>query len=211
MSFKNEYQATQKVRGYSLTPLPYEVELKVKNNRLLTALRETFPFEKTQTDWAKLCEITQGELNSLICMRKHPFSQRFGTWHVSAKRISEATGELCEYLFDPKLYPARHGKIHIETAPPPPRLIAPRSETDPHRLLEQKQLYDELEESLKTLSRREETIMVKRYGLYEAEKSQKAVAKELEMNAVRVGQIEARSLRKLRHPSRMGEHSKRVL
>ena len=67
----------------------------------------------------------------------------------------------------------------------------------------QKQLKDKMFEVLKTLTPREEQVLMMRFGLDDGNpKTLEAVGKKFGVTRERIRQIEAKALRKLRHPSR---------
>ena len=74
---------------------------------------------------------------------------------------------------------------------------------NPEILLEQICLKDDINNVLKTLTPREEKVIRLRYGLDDGcERTLEEVGKEFHVTRERIRQIEAKALRKLRHPSR---------
>ena len=66
-----------------------------------------------------------------------------------------------------------------------------------------KQLREQLAEVLKTLTPREEKVLSLRFGLEDGRsRTLEEVGKEFNVTRERIRQIEAKALRKLRHPSR---------
>ena len=66
-----------------------------------------------------------------------------------------------------------------------------------------KELREQLEEVLSTLTPREEHVIKLRFGLYDGRtRTLEEVGKEFDITRERIRQIEAKALRKLRHPSR---------
>jgi RNA polymerase primary sigma factor len=64
-------------------------------------------------------------------------------------------------------------------------------------------LREELEKQLHTLTPREEHVIKLRFGLYDGRtRTLEEVGKEFDITRERIRQIEAKALRKLRHPSR---------
>ncbi len=64
-------------------------------------------------------------------------------------------------------------------------------------------LREELERQLRTLTPREQTVIKLRFGLYDGRtRTLEEVGKEFDITRERIRQIEAKALRKLRHPSR---------
>ena len=65
------------------------------------------------------------------------------------------------------------------------------------------QMKEQLSEVLKTLTPREEKVLSLRFGLEDGNpKTLEEVGKEFNVTRERIRQIEAKALRKLRHPSR---------
>ena len=74
---------------------------------------------------------------------------------------------------------------------------------DPKDILEQNALKEYLKEALSTLTKREEIILIHRFGLEgQVPKTLEEVGAKLNLTQERVRQIESKALRKLRHPSR---------
>jgi RNA polymerase primary sigma factor len=59
--------------------------------------------------------------------------------------------------------------------------------------------------TLKTLTFREQMIIGQRFGINSEEKTYEEIGKSLNLTRERIRQLEARALRKLRHPSRSDE------
>ena len=81
--------------------------------------------------------------------------------------------------------------------------IADDNEQSIEDMASQKQLKDKMFEVLKTLTPREEQVLMMRFGLDDGNpKTLEAVGKKFGVTRERIRQIEAKALRKLRHPSR---------
>ena len=75
----------------------------------------------------------------------------------------------------------------------------------PSELVNQRALREQLKEVLKTLTPREEKVIRLRYGIDDGRaRTLEEVGKEFNVTRERIRQIEAKALRKLRHPSRSG-------
>jgi len=74
---------------------------------------------------------------------------------------------------------------------------------DPAKVLDREEFLNSLQECLNSLGRREREILELRYGLVDGrEWSREEAGKRLGLTRVKVNQVEARALRKLRHPLR---------
>jgi len=83
--------------------------------------------------------------------------------------------------------------------------VADRSAQDPSSAVLDSSLRDETRSVLKTLLPREEKILRMRFGIDEkSDRTLEEVGREFRLTRERIRQIEARALRKLRHPSRVG-------
>lgn len=81
--------------------------------------------------------------------------------------------------------------------------IADKRQPSPYDLASKELLKDNIEEVLKTLSEREAKVLVMRFGLEgDSAKTLEEVGKEFGVTRERIRQIEAKALRKLRHPTR---------
>ncbi len=187
---------------------PYEVEIKVRNNRLLSALRHAFPFAKTRREWAKLCDVDQTQMSSYICMRIHPLG-RCG-WNKDAIKISDATGELPEYLFDPEIYPIIKGRIlkTIESGDIRRRLPPLQPVKDPAEIVHELEIHSLLEKNLKTIRPRNRQAIEMYYGIGgdDAEMVYQEVGKKMGVTKDRAHQLEHHGIRQLRHPTKMGKY-----
>jgi RNA polymerase primary sigma factor len=74
---------------------------------------------------------------------------------------------------------------------------------DPYEYTAKMKLKEELNEVLATLTEREERVIRLRFGLIDGrQRTLEEVGKEFNVTRERIRQIEAKALRKLRHPSR---------
>ena len=194
-----------------MADLPYRIDLKVRNNRLLKALVRAFPYIKPSTPaWAEALDIPLGTLYELIALKKSAVvlgGYRVGEWTPSALKIADAVGELPEYLFDPALYGETPKKLSIEAderllkgAGGGGRLML----ESPAASLEKKAICESLEAALKTLSPREEKVLKLRFGIDDqSPHTLQEIANFLGVSRGVVAKIERKALNKLRQKPRV--------
>ena len=79
------------------------------------------------------------------------------------------------------------------------------STPSPEESLRQEQISSEVERMLKTLKKREIIALKMRFGIgMRTEYSQQDIGKQFDLTSSSIAQIEAKALRKLRHPERYG-------
>lgn len=82
--------------------------------------------------------------------------------------------------------------------------LADESAVDPHASAGRAVLRDQLMDIMDTLTERERRVLILRYGLQGQEHTLEEVGKKYKVTRERIRQIEAKALRKIRHPSRIG-------
>lgn len=150
-----------------------------------------------------------------ILRRGGVYREKTGEWHNIAKKVSEALCMSPEQLFgkpEGLKEARRHWELAAYTAP----ALAPDS-IDPHRNTncgvdldrdhDLHRVRRDMGKSLLGLSPREHFVLAMRYGLggLEVESTLDEVGNEIHLTRERVRQIEAKAIRKLRHPSRSRE------
>lgn len=81
--------------------------------------------------------------------------------------------------------------------------ISTEPKENPEEIMLQKALHNEIIQVLDSLSEREKQIIILRFGLYDGkQRTLETIGKEFGVTRERIRQIEAKALRKLRHPSR---------
>lgn len=163
-----------------------------------------WPDTRNQADAARRLGIKPTDLGPLLNMRRWPRLKN-GEWGTVAKRIAAQLVETEEYLFDEDLYGRRPSAISIEIdrhALEAAGMFALPPATPEQEAMAVERT-EELANSLGLLSPREQRVLVRRYGLDSNGEAQlEEVAKEFGVSKVRIQQIQAKALRKLRHPQR---------
>jgi RNA polymerase primary sigma factor len=87
-------------------------------------------------------------------------------------------------------------------------LVPDENAVDPSRMTDFSMLKDRLHEAIQTLGERERLIIEMRHGIHNnAPQTLEQIGQRFGVTRERIRQIEAKALRKLRHPSRMGSIS----
>jgi len=190
---------------------PYRLVGRLKNNRLWSAIMDTFPAVKTQTDAAKSLGTRGSILGALLNGKVFPYRGgkrgRAAGWWPLALKIERALGRSAEYLFDRDLYGVPLPQVSVELVFDPKALSAayqilslPPHQEDGICSEEQRAA---IVEALATLAPREANVLKMRFGLSgHSEHTLDEVGRFYGVTRTRVRQIECRALHKLRHPCR---------
>ena len=202
------------------------LELRFKNARLFNLIEERFRVQRG--DRYGCCAmaserigISSQVLNSYLTMRQSPWTwlQRNGHRrdHVAKERLKSSAQKIADFFCaDPyELFPINLYRLKI------PRLLTKTMDSERYlsfaearqqhllpaavetNLDEAVGLREALEIVLKTLTPREGNVIKMRFGLKDgSEKTLEEVGRSFAITHERVRQIEAKALRKLRHPSR---------
>lgn len=203
------------------------VFLKFKNARLLDAIDKALGDGAKISDVAELCCVSSHTLYRLISLTISPFSavqasgkgsgigggmgiNVNGIWYKpSAIKIAKTLGRLVEDIFPKSLYELKLPNkifrdmdsvqlLSLQEARAMKLLTDCSYEPD----FDGAMLKEDLDKMLKTLGTREELVLRLRFGLGGPEFTFSELADRLKVSTERLRQIEARALRKLRHPSR---------
>lgn len=180
------------------------LELRSRNNILWHAIFDT---AESVAEFCRLHDITnQSLVGAILNLTVSPYG-RMGL-RPFADRLCRATGLGADELFPPALYSGVIPSMRVAevessrflSLDAAKRLSLPASQDD--------NLFDQdrralLDAALASLTPREAMVVRARYGIGSDEESSLGdVARELGVSKSRVAQIEAKALRKLRHPSR---------
>ena len=191
----------------------YDITVKVRNNYLLTKMRERGYF--TAAALSRACGVQQQRIGHFLNLAYAPFRNLVGYrngcnmgWIKSAKDLADFFQCLPEDLFPPQ---------HIESSLPFNRASfevsldevdwmldgAEKLALPPDEEAGVKEIKALVTRTLMSLTPREERVLRMRCGFGgRPEMTAAEVANVMDVSQTRVQQIEAKALRKLRHPSR---------
>ncbi len=164
---------------------------------------------------AEYLGITQNQAGNWINFKSYPTREWWDTKGIEIEgklRVLLERGVSYEELFPAairtKAFALVKKRQEVTLEIPVERLIeagaAPRELLGEVEILRAESLAKDMEQSLGTLTPREEKVIRMRFGLspYEGERTYEEVSEEFGITRERIRQIEAKALRKLRHPTR---------
>ena len=185
----------------------YILQVKVKNGPMLSAMRANGM--QTAADLSRACGVDQTSIGHFLNLLNTPIGRK-GDWKPSIMKIAEALNVVPELLFPEqhlsKALAKNQAEIEMDledmeqlTSGISSEMVADRTDDA------QTEIEDLLRKNIRTLTEREEACLSMRFGLdSEGPMILDDVGAKLGVGRERVRQIEAKALRKLRHPSRMG-------
>ena len=185
----------------------YILQVKVKNGPMLSAMRANGM--QTAADLSRSCGVAQTSIGNFLNLLNTPIGRK-GDWKPSIMKIAEALNVVPELLFPEqhlsKALAKNQAEIEMDledmeqlTSGISSEMVADRTDDA------QTEMEDLLRKNIRTLTEREEACLSMRFGLdSEGPMILDDVGAKLGVGRERVRQIEAKALRKLRHPSRMG-------
>lgn len=196
------------------------IEAKFKNARLYRAIEEmSTPLTNRGmgrfgpvSAFCKLHGLSYAAVCGLLNLRMKPVV-RHQSGETKVRTICHQLADICcltvEYLFPPKLYEIEwprnavsevsHGRFMALSCVPSEALMVPPVQLE---TVSNRELKGVLDQVLQTLTPRETQVIEWRYGLNDYPHSLDDVAQRIGVSRERVRQIEAKAIRKLRHPSR---------
>jgi DNA-directed RNA polymerase specialized sigma subunit len=182
----------------------YRIDIKVRNNMIMQRIEQAG--FKNINAFCVAYDIYPSQLGEIIAMKCSPLKKN-GQFKLIIEKISEI---LCcsplDLFSDNQLHTIlQTNKKHIEVNEAEMKFMLQNSD---QKLLEEKVFEDQfngaIEDTLDTLTIRERKVINMRFGLgeYNREHTLKEIGNELGTLGERVRQIEAKALRKLRHPDR---------
>jgi RNA polymerase sigma factor (sigma-70 family) len=157
----------------------------------------------TVTELAKRCDMPLPSISGAVNGKRAAiFAEEPGTYRQPARRIAEVLGVIPEILFgeDPRDDERRRhaegvfGELHPSVPP-----------LDPEQELGRKELGETTTRILASLQPNPDQVMRMRFGVgMDAGRTLEEVGQQFSVTRERIRQIEAKALRKLKHPSRSG-------
>lgn len=179
------------------------LELRTRNNRLWHVIHDEAP---TVAAFCRRHRLEQGEIGGWLNLTRSPYDHT-GQPRKGANRVARVAKQLVEDLFPVALYAATfprtlvtEGDSHQFVALCGARRVAlpPTQETG----MMIAEAHTALTAMLETLRPREASVLRMRFGLDHEEQTLAETATAHGLSTERVRQIEAKALRKLRHPRR---------
>ena len=183
-------------------PKDYRVTVKVRNARIINALAEMGEVVGAKVS-AKI-GIPYGKLLALSNLTISPIDKD-GNVTPEVLKICDFTNKMPLELFSPdQIVPLETNTAEVEmTADEVETLMLSSSGShNPEKLLSDSQSAQAIKDLLDTLSPRESKILQLRYGMDCDTHTYEEIGKVFEVTKDRIRQIEAKALRKMRHPSR---------
>lgn len=186
----------------------YRVKITVRNNLLLKAIEDAG--YKSQSDFAKAIGSSPTAVNALVAMRDAPLNGD-GEFSELAKLVMEALGACPTDLWTEQQLTMKLKKNTADMNMGANTLRLMLSDPNDPMLLEddvddmglfREELKDTMADMLDSLTPRESKILKLRFGVGCDEHTLEEIGKVYGMTKENVRRIEARALRKLRHPSR---------
>lgn len=175
----------------------YRVTVRVRNNNILKLIEGK---GVSGTEVAKEIGMAYSTLSRYIQLRESPITAQ-GTVKQSAQRLCDYFGMMVEEVWSlEQLTPIECNIKEVEFSYQ--ELTRLENISNPILSLANDQLKEQMDVSLDKLDPRE--AMVLRFGLEGDVHTTKEIGDMLGITSTRIGQIEAKALRKLRHPSRSG-------
>lgn len=180
----------------------YRLTIKVRNNRLLKAIEAVggTPGGK----WCAANGLGYTRVNDLINMTSSPLTAE-GELHQDAAKLCEVLGKLPEDLWsNEQLYPLEKNFSDMEMDHAQVVALLPQEQQSylpDFSEFEQAQTKALVSKAISTLTPREQEVLRMRF---EDDLTLEECATRIDVTRERARQIEAKALRKMRHPTRVG-------
>ena len=187
----------------------YRVSIKVRNARIIKALEEKG--EVVGAIAAKRIGISYAKLLALSNLKLSPIDKQ-GNVTPEVTKLCEFTNKMPVELFSPdQIMPFETNTAEVDMSMEEVEvLMLPAENADPEKLLMQAQTTNVLFNLLDSLTPREKEILFLRNGIDCQAHTYAEIGKMYGVTQERIRQLEAKALRKMRHPSRF-HHLRTVL
>lgn len=190
----------------------FELTFRIRNN-LLVQKREELGMD--QKECAQAIGISYGLYAGYETLRRNPLwegkiNQTKEVWKPTVLKIAEFYGVSPEDLFPGTVLQVKKNKVvkkmdFIDLVPLLPEheeMAALAEYNSMEGVIDSGKLEDKTREVIHTLKPREEKLIRMRFGIGENASTLKEIAEDFNVTNERIRQMEAKALRKLRHPSR---------
>lgn len=176
----------------------FRLKIGLRNNRFLK-LREKQGM--TQKEFADYLFITLNKYALIERLEWNPLDN--GIWKSLALNIAITLEAEPDYLWPESIREIKKSSVEMEMKGYELARLANIQDQNPLNRLLEKETGVNLRRALATLTPREQFVLIHRFGLNdEQDKTLKEVGQLLGKDRERIRQIEAKGLRKLRHPTR---------
>lgn len=180
------------------------IELRARNNALWHAIFDVYP---SVSAFCRLLKLNAGYVGGFLNITRNPRCANGTRLTADAQRISDALFIDPDVLFPRNLYELGGLPtyvVEVDSMRVRALLSSPRYALPPTQEVEiqQGEIKEQLRAALSTLTARESEVLRRRFGLEGDEEKLEDIAQTMGVSHARVCQIEAKALRKLRHPSR---------
>ena len=180
----------------------YRLEVRVRNANILRVMESRGI--KTVSELCRAAGTNNGTFGDVINLKRSPISKT-GEW-------IECVAKVCEYLMvmpselfsEEQMTPLKTNKSFADIGFEDISRMLEDPTQDPALRLESQDELDTVSAAVGTLTKREQEIINLRFGFDGGELTLKEVADTIGVSKERIRQIEAKALRKLRHPTRVG-------
>lgn len=179
----------------------YRVNIKVRNNRLIEAIEESGG--QLGGKWCKANNLNYTRVNDLIRLKSSPLAANKIDLSTTAAKLCEVLNKSPNELWsDDLIHPLVQNNIAVKLSAPELKQIVQYHENEPDKLFAISEMQDKVNDVVNDLDPREKEVIKM---LFFDEYTLEQVGERFDVTRERVRQIEARALRKLRHPKRSEE------
>jgi RNA polymerase sigma factor (sigma-70 family) len=185
----------------------YRINIKVRNNRLIEAIEESGG--QLGAKWCKAHNLCYTRVNDLIRLKDSPLQKNQIDLTKTAYRLCEILNKSPNELWsDEQISPLQMNDVSVKLTGDSMKQLVSYTETRPDSLLALTEIKERVQEVMEELTAREQKLLRMRY--YDNMTLEES-AKEFNVSTERIRQIEAKTFRKLRHPTRLGGDTRDLL